>query len=91
MGSSNKKSPKGKSWEDAVADGSFAKSLKESSDAVPKNMNITLTPEEQYVVFAAMCVMISDIHTVQDQMSDEQWTLAEDLYKRLTKAVDKTA
>ena len=79
MGSSNKKSPKGKSWEDAVADGSFAKSL------------ITLTPEEQYVVFAAMCVMISDIHTVQDQMSDEQWTLAEDLYKRLAKAVDKTA
>jgi hypothetical protein len=49
----------------------------------------TLTPGEQYVVFAALAAMVADVHAVQDQMTDEQWTLAEEVYKRLTKIVDK--
>jgi hypothetical protein len=49
---------------------------------------IALSPEEQYVVFAALCAMVEDIHTVQDQMTEEQWALAQKLLARLTKNVE---
>jgi hypothetical protein len=48
-----------------------------------------LTKEEQYVVFAALTSMVDDIHTVQDQMTPEQWDLAKKLHVKLTKIVDE--
>lgn len=54
----------------------------------PKERPLRISPEEQYVIFAALCVMIDDVHAVQDQMTEEQWALAESFYRRLTKLVD---
>lgn len=48
---------------------------------------MTLTPEEEYVVFAALCTMLKDVHSVQDQMTEEQWRIAESVYERLDKCV----
>jgi hypothetical protein len=55
----------------------------------PTNEHFPLNPAEQYVVFAALAAMVADVHTVQDQLNDEQWSLAKKVYKRLTKVVDK--
>ena len=52
---------------------------------------LVLDREERYVVFAALCAMIDDVHTVQDQMSAAQWDVAQRLYKRLTAIVHKEA
>ena len=42
----------------------------------------SLSPQEQYVIFAALAAMVADNHTVQDQMTEAQWTVAEGLYER---------
>lgn len=55
----------------------------------PRSEDYCLSPEEQYVAFAALATMIDDAHAVQDQMSDGQWTLAESLYRRLTAMVER--
>jgi hypothetical protein len=93
---------KGKSWEQALADGSFRKALSKASLGKKPNTRVfardcivqappgslILSPEEQYVVFAALCTMVDDVHSVQDQMTEKQWELATALYKGLTKLVN---
>jgi len=54
-----------------------------------RSEDFCLSPEEQYVAFAALATMIDDVHAVQDQMSDGQWALAESLYRRLTRTVER--
>lgn len=44
---------------------------------------ITLSQDEEVAVFAALCAMVEDVHAPQDQMSDDQWKSARDLFHRI--------
>jgi len=87
--SAKKSAPaRGKSWDEALADGSLRKVLRGTTDR-PLLEHFFLNAEEQYVVFAALCTMVEDVHAPQDTMTEEQWGIAENVYRRLTKIVDE--
>jgi hypothetical protein len=46
-----------------------------------------LNKAELYVVFAALCAMVEDNHSVQDMMTEEQWDTAEHLYQQVLRKV----
>lgn len=49
----------------------------------------TLTSQELYVAFAAMCSMVHDVHSVQDNLTEAQWKLAESLVTRMESEVNR--
>lgn len=49
---------------------------------------VELSKTETYVVFAALCAMVEDNHSPQDTMTEEQWDVAEQLYKKVLKKVE---
>lgn len=56
---------------------------KAGAEQILKGHNgITLTPEEVPLVFAALLAMTQDIHAGQDQLSEEEWDKAEELFTR---------
>lgn len=44
--------------------------------------------DEVHVIWAAMLAMTHDIHAAQDQLTEEQWKIAEKVYHRFLGAVD---
>lgn len=44
---------------------------------------------DEYIIFAAMIAMVEDMHCVQDNLTDEQWTRASELLRELTFIVDQ--
>jgi hypothetical protein len=39
----------------------------------------SLDPVTQHVIFAAMCSMVFDVHSMQDNMNKEQWDRADEI------------
>lgn len=59
------------------------KPLLPSPEAVkPPEVEVTLKGEQVYVVFAALIAMVRDVHSVQDNLTEEQWKVAEGLDHR---------
>jgi hypothetical protein len=50
--------------------------------AKPPEVEITLKGEQVYVVFAALIAMVRDVHSVQDNLDEAQWEVAERLDQR---------
>lgn len=46
------------------------------------------TPEDIYVLWAAMWAAVEDIHSPMDNLTDEQWDRAERLLKELDEYVN---
>jgi len=45
--------------------------------------------DERHVVWAALCSMVQENHSPQDNLTEEQWVLAEGLYNLLTAELDR--
>lgn len=51
---------------------------------------LTLTKDELVAVWAALVALVEDIHAPQDQLSEQEWSSAEDLLARVTSMLEKT-
>lgn len=49
---------------------------------------LELDPDKLYVLWAAMIAMVRDIHAPMDQLSEENWELAEQLLKEIDDTVN---
>jgi hypothetical protein len=47
-----------------------------------------LSTSDEYVVWAALSAMVDDVHCAQDQLTEEQWAHASNLFQRLTKKLN---
>jgi hypothetical protein len=45
----------------------------------PPEIEVTLKGEQVYVVFAALLAMVREVHSVQDNLDEAQWGIAEKL------------
>lgn len=52
---------------------------------------ILLSIDEVHVLWAAMQVMVEDVHAPQDNLTERQWTVARTLLTRLDERVNKAA
>ena len=49
---------------------------------------IVLTPEEEFIVWAALLASVHDVHAAQSNLTEAQCGLEEDLYNRLLARVE---
>lgn len=59
------------------------------SDFVKATMRIEAT-QDLKIIHAAMCSMVLDNHTCQDNLSDEEWRRAEALFKELDEKLNES-
>lgn len=56
--------------------------------ATEERNRLTMTEDEEYAAFAALCAMVENAYAIQDGMTNKQWKAAEALYRRLEERVN---